>query len=345
MGVFDENPVVKWIVILAGTVIFLAGIKAMGGLAASASLALVIAVGVAPAQQWLIDRKVPGVLAFILVLLGSVLVVLVVFGLLGYSLASFISTMPKYATALSQLTAQFIAWLQRLGIDLSSAKSGALNPNTLLSAAKVAAQWVGQVANQLVTVVILFAFMLLDAPSMTKKISRYYPGGSDTLAGFSDRMRKWAVLTTFVNAGVAVGNTIILYLLGIDYALLWGLLSFFLGFIPNVGFLISLVPPTLLALLQYGPQKALVVIISYIVINGAVSNIATPKLMGEGLNLSPFIVMFSLFFWAILLGPLGAILAIPLTLTAKLGLEQSPDTARFAALMGGPPVEEVEAAK
>ena len=125
-----------------------------------------------------------------------------------------------------------------------------------------------------------------------------------------------------------------LLLLGVDFAILWGFLAFLLGYIPSVGFWLALIPPAALAFMEFGTTKALIVVVGYVVINGGVQNFIQPKLMGAGLNLSSLVVVLSLFFWAWVLGPMGALLAVPLTMIVKdVILDAYDDTRVLADLM------------
>jgi predicted PurR-regulated permease PerM len=120
----------------------------------------------------------------------------------------------------------------------------------------------------------------------------------------------------------------------VDFAVLWGVLAFLTGYIPNVGFWIAFVPPFLMALLQFGAAKALIVLVGYIVINGVVQSFLQPKMMGTGLNLNTFVVVMSLFFWGWVLGPLGALLAVPLTMIVKdVFLDAYEETRGISELM------------
>jgi AI-2 transport protein TqsA len=136
-----------------------------------------------------------------------------------------------------------------------------------------------------------------------------------------------------VNLLVAIVDTVLLFAMGIPYAALWGALAFLLGFIPSVGFLLSLVGPALMALLVYGPQAAAIVIVAFIVINGGIQNIILPRRMGEGTDLSPAVVFGSLMFWGFVLGPVGAILSVPMTMIVRLALESSDSTRGLSYLI------------
>jgi predicted PurR-regulated permease PerM len=124
-----------------------------------------------------------------------------------------------------------------------------------------------------------------------------------------------------------------LFILGIPFAALWGLLSFFMGYIPSIGWWISLIPPFFIAWSQYGIGTALIVLISYVLINGGVQNIVQPKMMGKGLRISPLVVFVSVIFWATVLGGMGALIAVPLTMIVMKILESSESTRWMSSLM------------
>ena len=121
--------------------------------------------------------------------------------------------------------------------------------------------------------------------------------------------------------------------LGVDYALLGGLLAWFMGYIPSIGFMIALIPPVIMAYAQYGLQTAVIVLIGYILINGGVQNFIQPKMMGQGLKINPLVVFVGLFVWGFLLGGMGAILATPLTVLVLTLMENFDGHADAAVLM------------
>jgi hypothetical protein len=130
----------------------------------------------------------------------------------------------------------------------------------------------------------------------------------------ANRLRTFVAARAFLGAIAAILDVILLLVLGVPAALLWGLLSFLLSFIPNVGFVVSLIPPTILALLIGGPTLALAVIVGYTVINLAIDYVVQPRFIGGSVDISPVIVTVSIVFWAGVLGGAGALLAVPLTL-------------------------------
>jgi predicted PurR-regulated permease PerM len=146
------------------------------------------------------------------------------------------------------------------------------------------------------------------------------------VASLTEDVRKYMTVLTGVNFLVGLGDTLFLMFMGVDYAVLWGMLAWFMGYIPSVGFLIALIPPVFIAYAQYGMQTALIVLVGYIVINGGVQNFYQPKVMGDRLRISPVVVFVSLFVWGYLLGGIGAILAVPMTLLVLILLENFEST-------------------
>ena len=128
-------------------------------------------------------------------------------------------------------------------------------------------------------------------------------------------------------------DTILFLIMGVDFAVLWGILAFLLSYIPTIGFWLAAIPPTILAFLESGPLAALIVFLGIVIINGFAENVVKPRSMGEGLDISPFVVVFSVILWAAILGPMGAILAIPLTLVIKELILEVDDQNRWMARM------------
>jgi len=141
-------------------------------------------------------------------------------------------------------------------------------------------------------------------------------------------IKSWMSLAT----GIAV--FILLAVVGVNYAVLWGLLAFFLNYVPNIGSIIAAIPAILLALIQLGFVKSIIVAGGFVVINLVVGNVIEPRFMGRGLGLSTLVVFLSLLFWGWVLGPVGMLLSVPLTMTAKIALDSREETRWLAILLG-----------
>ena len=191
---------------------------------------------------------------------------------------------------------------------------------------------------------VLYMFLLLYAfgevfatPARLRHLTGGNPVVLEQLRRFGDDMRSFFKLNAIMGAIAALADVAVLLWLGIDFALLWGLLAFLLSFIPNIGFIISMVAPALLALIQYGPREAVIVIVAYCIINIFFDYVVRPKIIGKDLNQSAIVTFLAVMLWGALLGPTGALLSVPLTLIVKLMLEVATGTTRYSALI----VEEI----
>ena len=150
----------------------------------------------------------------------------------------------------------------------------------------------------------------------------------------SENINKYIAIKTGISIVTGLLVTIFLLIIGVDYPVLWGVLAFALNFIPTIGSIIALIPAVLLTIVQLGFGDALIVLIGYLVINTIMGNILEPRLMGKGLGLSTLVVFISLIFWGWVLGPVGMLLSVPLTITIKIILDSSEETRWFAILLG-----------
>jgi predicted PurR-regulated permease PerM len=146
-------------------------------------------------------------------------------------------------------------------------------------------------------------------------------------------------IQTVISLATGACVAIFLTIMGVDYPLLWGVLAFLLNYIPNIGSIMAALPPVLLTIIQFGLGRAVGVAIGYLVINMTIGNVISPHLMGRGLGLSTLVVFLSLIFWGWILGPVGMLLSVPLTMTVKIALESSEDTRWIAILLGSEEVD------
>lgn len=195
------------------------------------------------------------------------------------------------------------------------------------------------VTGNLLLILVLLLFMALDGsvvPRLVDKVPDRHRATVDALADFASGTRRYFVVATVFGLIVAVGDVILLYALGVPEPWLWGVLSLITGYIPNIGFILGLVPPAMLALFDSGWETALWVIVGYCVINFVVQSIFQPKIVGDSVGLSATISMLSLIFWTLILGAWGAILAIPATLLVKkLLVDSDPDARWMSPLIAG----------
>lgn len=321
-----------YLVGLAAIFVILFGIRGSAYIINPILLAVVITVTVLPVPSRLSARGLPGWLSLVLSILLVVLILGLVIATVFFSITKLSTDIPTYMASASQQASEDL--LAAPDSDTSSQIE-----QVTISIGPLAQGLIASVANLLVQfglALVIFFFMIsaalaLPAPSRlgldpnTPIIGR--------ISTLTEDVRKYMTVLTGVNFLVGLGNTIFLLFLGVDYALLWGLLAWFMGYIPSIGFMIALIPPVLMAYAQYGLQTALIVLVGYILINGGVQNFYQPKVMGERLKISPVIVFIGLFVWGYLLGGIGAILAVPLTLLVIIIMENFEGTRPIAILM------------
>ena len=177
----------------------------------------------------------------------------------------------------------------------------------------------------------------MEAGGFSNKIKKAFPNSNDVfvpIQSFFDGFNRYLAIKTATS--ILTGILIFLWLLtfGIDFPILWGLLAFMLNFVPNVGSILAAIPAVLLAIIQFGFFKALLVVIGFLIVNIGLGGLLEPRFLGKGLGLSPLVVFISLIFWGWVLGPVGMLLSVPLTMILKIALENSPNTKWIAILIG-----------
>lgn len=330
-----SNRLFLYLVGGAAVFVILFGVRSLASVLNPILLAIVITITVLPVPGWLSKRGVPGWLSF-------VLTILLVVGILGL-------VMLTVFFSVSRLSLQFPGNLGT-GLDVVAEQVDELlddpafvldpgNSINLTLSSPLVQSVLGIAANILVQfglTLLIFFFMLSAAVSLPDAARLGIEPNSPTMGrfqGLTKDVRQYMTILTGINFLVGMGNTVLLLILGVDYALLWGVLAWFMGYIPSVGFLIALVPPLVLGYLEHGMTTAAIILVGYIVINGGIQNFIQPRIMGDGVRLSPVVVYVSLFVWAFLLGGIGAILAVPLTLLVVTFMENFDATRTAAALM------------
>lgn len=322
---------------LAGAVVVLAGLKSAASVVGPAILALVLTIGVHPLHRWLRRRGWPSWAAVSVVLAAVYGILLGLAGALVVSLAQFATILPAYRDKFDQLIGQGRRMLESYGVGQDQVQK-ALNVdgNRVFSVVGTVLSSSLGVFSALILIITLLLFMTLDAATYNRRmevVGRLRPEIAAALHNFSAGTRKYLVVSTVFGFIVAVLDTAALWMMGIPLPILWGLLSFITNYIPNIGFVLGLVPPALLGLLEGGPTLMLLVIVVYSVLNFVVQTVIQPKFVGDTADVSVTVAMFSLVFWGWVLGALGALLAIPLTLLAKALLIDTDPAMKWLGVM------------
>ncbi len=326
------SRLVIYLVALASIFLILGGIRSSAYIINPILLAAVITITVLPVPSRLTKRGIPGWLALVLSILMVVVLLGLVIATVFFSVTKLSTELPTYLAGASQQASSDLSTTTdsepSIQIDQVTTSLGPLAESVLAGVLDLLVQFG--------LALVIFFFMISAALALpTPSRLGLDPNAPNIgrVTALTDDVRKYMTILTGINLLVGLGDMILLAIMGVDYALLWGLLAWFMGYIPSIGFWIALIPPVLMAYAQYGPQTALVVLVAYVLINGGVQNFVQPKLMGQRLKISPVVVFVGLFIWGYLLGGIGAILAVPMTLLVLIIMENFEGTRTLAILM------------
>jgi len=326
-------PPARIAIVGAAVVIVLAGVRAATPILAPLLVAVFFAMITAPVMVWLTRHGVPRILAAILVVAGLIGLFAGAIAFLGVALTGFIRSLPGYQASLEEE----IAVLADYGIDPGTFTIwDYIDQGFVLQQVAGIAREVGSIAVDAFLVLVGIGFLLLEAPRLTTVLARYLGAESAPyrhLAQSGRLLIEYVIVRTKVNLITGAGTGLFLAILGVDFAVLWGFIAFVLSYVPYIGLVVAAIPPTLLALIEFGPAGAVAVIAAVALIDAAAENLFLPRMAGRDLNLSPFVVLFSVVFWGFILGAVGIFLAIPLTIAVKLFLESWEETRWIGELM------------
>jgi len=328
---------------VAGAVVAVAGLRSLSHLIGPIFLALMLTVAVYPLQGLVVRKGGPRWLGMVAALLTVYLILIGLVASLAVSVARLATILPTYGPEFNALVGGAEQTLAGFGVgqeEVDSALAKVDYGNLVGALESVLAGLLGVFSNVFLVLAVLL-FMGLDGagfPERLKAAGKLRPDIVSALSSFSRGTRRYLVVSTVFGLIVAVFDGVALWWLGIPLPLLWALLSFITNYIPNVGFIIGVIPPALLGLLQGGWQLALSVVVVYSVINFVIQSIIQPKFVGDSVGLSTTLTFVSLLFWAWVIGALGALLAIPLTLLTKaLLIDIDPSTRWVNLLLGSGP--------
>jgi AI-2 transport protein TqsA len=307
---------------VAGVVVMGIGIRQASSIVAPTMLALVLTIAVLPVDSWARRRGWPGWLATLFALVAAYAILLVL--LIGtiVCLVKLVELLPQYAARSQDLTGEVDGWLSNLGLSNETASDALrqLDPSKLADLLTDVLSLILESVGNLFFLVTVMFFFVVAVPGFGPRIAvlrRTKPDLASSLARFVGRTQTYLVVTALFGAIVAVLDTAALWLLAVPLPLVWGFFSFITNFIPNIGFVIGVIPPALLALLDSGWERMVLVLVVYSVLNVTIQTFIQPRYVGASVGLSAEITFLSLVVWAFLLGPLGALLAVPMTLLLR----------------------------
>jgi AI-2 transport protein TqsA len=304
----------------AAVVVLTAGIRAAAGVLNPVLMAGFLALLLQPLVRRLNRLGVAGGGAVAVVVFALILAGLALVGFVGISLRQVAVEIPAYSARLEQLSTSATRMLEARGIDAAAYVQSALRGPNLGRMVLNATGAVASTFGNMVLTLFIFAFMLGGMWEMERRASRRARDHSPLAAQFlefSDTLRGYMGVRAVLGVAAAVLDYLVLLVLGVEHALLWGVLAFLLSFVPNIGFALSMLPPMLLGLLEHGWVTAVIIFVAYEVINTVIDNVIGPRFVGKQMNISALLSFLSVLFWTWLLGPTGAILAVPLTVLVR----------------------------
>lgn len=321
----------------AAVVVIIGGLRSVAGVLDPLLMAGVVVACAAPLQAQLRRRRIPRGWAMAITGLTVVFALLAFVVLIGYAGKALVDTVPRYQDRLTTLVTSGAAWLDGYGIEASKSQVLALiNPARIIALATELAQGLGGAMSEALLIVMLSIFLLIESSAFWRRRGR---GTTDSVeeAGWqlqfgriATDVQQYVWITMLTGVIYAVGVWIVMMILGTDLPVLWAIVALVLSFVPGIGFALSMIPPAALTLLEFGGTRTLVLVVLFIVLNNVVDNVIKPRFMKQGFDLGPFVMFASVLFWTYVLGPTGALLAIPLT-TAVRRIAFPPDTVPVVA--------------
>ena len=334
----QQQAIARGAIVIAAIVIIIAGIREASAILIPFLLAVFIAVIGGPSAFWLKRKGVPSslaVLAVVLVILG---IGTGMGAVLSTSLNGFYQQMDSYKASLNQQMDALFTWLKGMGIHLDwGLLKEVINPGEAMQLVATLLAGFGGVLTNAFLITLTVVFILLEAsgfPAKLRAAMKDPKASFPAFEQFTHAVKSYLVIKTVVSLATGVAAALWVFLLGLDFPLLWGLLAFLFNYVPTIGSIVAAVPAMLLALVQLGPFPALLVAVGYLCINFIFGSLIEPRFMGHGLGLSTLVVFLSLVFWGWVLGPVGMLLSVPLTMTAKIGLGSREETRWLAILLG-----------
>lgn len=324
---------------LACLVVIIAGMKYAAPILVPFLLAIFISVISAPALLWLRERRhVPTWAALVIVFVGILTVTSLLGALIGTSVQDFSRNLPSYTESVRDDLRTLITWAEERGVNApEDLIIQELAPESGFRVFTYVISGFGSILGSALLVLLIVFFILLEAATFPRKLTAMKSGDTKLLDQAREielAIRDYMVMKTVISIATGVLVMLGLMLIGVDYPILWGTVAFLFNFVPNIGSFIAAVPAIALAFLQLGIMPAVYTAFLYLAVNVIFGNFIEPRYMGKGLGLSTLVVILSLIAWGWVLGPVGMLLSVPLTMALKIGLSRDPQTEWIAILLG-----------
>ena len=335
----------RLLLVAACVVVLVAGLRAASSIMIPFLVAIFIAAISLPLLSWLQQR-----LPMIVAVLGTILMDLLVLALVGYLVGSTANQVAGEMGEIQSTLTEWIedggGWLEERGVpvaswwagddSLSQALFSRFEPGFLVDFVNRTLRATTAALSSFLVISLIVIFTLFEAATFGPKVRAAF-GSDGAEARFARAMHEiqhYMGIKTVISLATGLLIGIWVGVLGVEFAIFWGLVAFVLNFIPNLGSIIAAVPTTLLAMVQIGVGRALLVALGYLVVNMVIGNFIEPPLLGRRLGLSTLVVVLSLVFWGWVWGPVGMLLSVPLTMVVKILLENTEEFRWVAVLLG-----------
>ncbi|MDD3463164.1 MAG: AI-2E family transporter [Sulfurospirillaceae bacterium] len=325
------------LVLFASFIIIIAGMRTAQEIVAPILLAIFIAVIAAPAVFWLQNKGLPRLVAFFMVALGVVGILSIMVIMIGNALDTFISQLPNFQDRLMSLLQKANAFFPNNGAEIDFLQTPEyLQPAQLLSTTTSILRSLSKLLSSSFLIFLIVAFILFETTSLRVKMRLLLGNDSKETEGimnFIENLKHYLLIKSISSLATGIIIGLLLWVFGVKYAILFGLIAFLLNYIPAIGSIVASIPAILVSLIEYDTSTTVAVIAIFLVVNVLIGNILEPRFLGKGLGLSPLVVLLSLIFWGWVLGPIGMFLAVPITMSIAMALHTLPHTKWIAILL------------
>ncbi|NYT20675.1 MAG: AI-2E family transporter [Methanomicrobiales archaeon] len=328
------------VVVLAAIVIVLAGMKAATPILGPIIFSVFLAVIFGMLLHWFEKRGLSPRSALMLTLVIFFAIVAVFVVVIVGSFFQLLAELPGYQEELEGSVEMAGPLFSVIGIDPASLSfSDLIGSLTADVGGLLSGLW--DLVTACLLILLTTLFLIFEAMGFSSKLRKIIgelrPGDIDRFTTLAQKNVDYLIIRTEINLIVGIATTVILVLAGVDFAIFWGFLAFLMGFIPYIGFWLALIPPVLIAWFSLGPVTALLILAGVSIVNLLAEYVMFPHLAGRGLALSPAVVFISLVFWGWILGGVGVLLAVPLTLAVQMACELFDETRWIGVLLGPSP--------
>lgn len=333
---FKSRPV---LMNAAFMIVVLAGVKAASPILIPFALAIFSAIVANPLVQLFQRARIPKPGAILITVTFALAVSTIMGQVISASVKGFSANLPAYTTQLKEQILNIPALSEMDFMNFSvSALVMQVDPGMSLKLGINVLSGLGDVLGNVFLITLAVIFMLFEADLFASKLTKMANGSTHlhtNVSSFLDSVKSYMMIKTLTSLATGILVVFFLWWMEINHYLLWGLMAFLFNFIPNIGSILAAIPAVCLAFVQFGSGTALVVMMVYVAINTLIGSVVEPRFMGDGLGLSTLVVFLSLVFWGWLMGPVGMLLSIPLTMVVKIACDMHPQTAWLSLMLSG----------